>query len=238
MKRNWITGNPVRDIRSPKVSLKPTMPFTQEEMVRILAAVDTYRHETPKNGHENACRLRAFVLILRYTGMRIGDVVNFSAERLNGDRLFLYTQKTGVPVAVVVPEFVIRSLASTPRKNCKLLFWSGIGNLESAVRSWQTRLRKLFRLAGVANGHAHRFRDTFAVELLLAGIPIERVSVLLGHQSTRVTEKHYNPWCRSRQEQLEADLERAWSRDPLVLVEANSHAVATRRLRGARERLN
>jgi integrase/recombinase XerD len=143
-----------------------------------------------------------------------------------------------VPVAIVVPEFVIRALAATPRKTANCFFWSGIGNLESAVRSWQTRLRKLFSLAGVANGHAHRFRDTFAVELLLAGIPIERVSILLGHQSTRVTEKHYNPWCRSRQEQLEADLEKAWSRDPLVLVEANSQAVATRRLHGARERLN
>ena len=28
-------------------------------------------------------------------------------------------------------------------------------------------------------GHAHRFRDTFAVELLLASVPLERVSVLL-----------------------------------------------------------
>ena len=47
-------------------------------------------------------------------------------------------------------------------------------------------------------------------------------------------KKHYNPWVRSRQEQLEADLERAWSRDPLVLVEAK----ATRRLRGEREPVN
>jgi hypothetical protein len=70
--------------------------------------------------------------------------------------------------------------------------------------------------------------------LLLAEIPIERVSILLGHQSTRVTEKHYNPWVLARQEQLEADIERAWSRDPLVLVEAK----ATRRLRGEREGVN
>jgi hypothetical protein len=48
VRRNWITESPVRDLRSPKVSLKPTMPFTQEEMARILAAVDTYRHEAPK----------------------------------------------------------------------------------------------------------------------------------------------------------------------------------------------
>ena len=40
----------------------------------------------------------------------------------------------------------------------------------------------------------HRLRDAFAVELLLAGVPIERVSVLLGHTSVRITERHYNPW--------------------------------------------
>jgi integrase len=63
---------------------------------------------------------------------------------------------------------------------------------------------------------SHRFRDTFSVELLLSGVPIERVSILLGHQSVRITEKHHNPWIRSRQEQLEADVQRAWASDPLV----------------------
>jgi integrase-like protein len=170
----------------------------------------------------------------RFTGMRVSDVVGLTAERFDGNRLFLYTQKTGVPVHIVIPEFVLRVLESTPRKSENHFFWSGVGKLESIVRSWQTRLRRLFQLASVPNGHAHRFRDLFAVELLLAGIPIERVSILLGHQSTRVTERHYNPWVRARQEQLEADLERAWSRDPLVLVEAK----VTRRLRGERERVN
>jgi integrase len=234
MKRKWITECPVSDLKAPKVLMKPTMPFTHEEMVRILEAVDAYCKETPANGRENARRLRAFILLLRYSGMRISDVVNLSAERFVGNRLFLYTQKTGVPVHIVLPEFVLRVLESTPRKSEKHFFWSGVGKLESIVRSWQARLRRLFQLAGVENGHAHRFRDTFAVELLLVGIPIERVSILLGHQSTRVTEKHYNPWVRSRQEQLEADLERAWSRDPLVLVEAK----VTRRLRGEQVRVN
>jgi hypothetical protein len=45
-------------------------------------------------------------------------------------------------------------------------FLAGTGSLEGVVGSWQKRLRKLFRIAGVADGHAHRFRDTFAVELL------------------------------------------------------------------------
>ena len=45
----------------------------------------------------------------------------------------------------------------------------------------------------------------------------------LGHQSVRITEKHYAPWVRSRQEQLEADLANAWSRDPLVLLQSGVH---------------
>jgi len=63
--------------------------------------------------------------------------------------------------------------------------------LKSAVGKWQRRLPTLFKLADVAGSHAQRFRDTFAVELLLPGTPIERVSVLLGHRSVRITEKHY-----------------------------------------------
>ena len=34
----------------------------------------------------------------------------------------------------------------------------------------------------------------------------------------KVTQQHYNPWVRDRQQQLEADLQRAWNRDPLVLL--------------------
>ena len=80
---------------APKVSLRPTMPFTREEMIRILAALDFYAETA---GKANAQRLRAFVVLLRYSGMRIGDTVQCGPTRVDGKRLFLYTQKTGVPV--------------------------------------------------------------------------------------------------------------------------------------------
>lgn len=44
------------------------------------------------------------------------------------------------------------------------------------------------------------FRDTFAVEMLLAGVPLEQVSILLGHKSVKITEKHYAPWVKARQD--------------------------------------
>jgi integrase len=42
---------------------------------------------------------------------------------------------------------------------------------KSAVADWQRSFRRLF----------YMFRDTFAVEMLLAGVPIDQVSILLGH---------------------------------------------------------
>ena len=53
-------------------------------------------------------------------------------------------------------------------------------------------------------------RDTFAVSLLLKGVSIEIVSKLLGHSSIKVTERHYAPWVKARQKQLETEVRRIW----------------------------
>ena len=144
-------------------------------------------------------------------------------------KLFLYTAKTGTAVYCPLPEAVAGALGAIPTTNNKHhFFWTGESEPKSAVGDWQRSLRKLFALANVAHGHAHRFRDTFAVELLLEGVPLERVSVLLGHQSTRITEKHYSPWVRARQEQLEADVRRTWAAG----LVAQAASKVTQKLRG------
>jgi integrase/recombinase XerD len=218
-RRKWIEENPATELKAPKVSLCPTMPYSREEMKRILAATEGYEFDVPHRCKENARRLRALILLLRFSGMRISDAIGLSTDRISGNRLFLYTQKTGVPVNLILPEVVVAALARIPLNGRQYWFWSGSGKLDSAVTNWRARLQRLFKLAKVADGHAHRFRDTFAVELLLAGVPIERVSILLGHQSVRITEKHYSPWAESRQAQLEGDLRNAWKNDPLSRIE-------------------
>ncbi|PYT23519.1 MAG: hypothetical protein DMG57_31745 [Acidobacteria bacterium] len=139
---------------------------------------------------------------MRYSGMRIGDTATCERDRLNGGKLFLY--------------FVAEALNTMPPVSQRYFFWSGEGTKETVSGNWRRGLRDLFDLAGIKDGHPHRFRDTFAVELLLASVPIEQVSALLGHSSVRITEKHYAPWVRDRQVQLEASLVRAWARDRIV----------------------
>jgi integrase/recombinase XerD len=219
--RKWIVENPAASMKTPKVSICPTMPFSSDEFLKILTACEGLQVAPKLCSRLTAHRLKTLILLMRYTGMRISDAVTFTTDRLDGNRLFLYTAKTGTPVYTVLPDLVLKALAETPRITDTRYFWSGNGKKQTAICDWQEKMKKAFDLAGISKGMgnavSHRLRDTFAVGLLMAGVPIERVAVLLGHQSVRVTEKHYNPWVRSRQEQLEADVRNAWANEPPII---------------------
>ena len=75
-------------------------------------------------------------------------------------------------------------------------FWTGESKRKSVIGNWQRALKRLFKLAKVAGGHPHRFRHTFAAELLMAGAPLTSVAQLLGHSTERITEKHYSAWIK------------------------------------------
>jgi len=182
------------------------LPFEDAEIDRALEAADrlqTWGTFGPQ--------LRAMILLLRHSGLRIQDAACLERARLNDDKLFLYTQKTG----------------------------------ETTVKNWNRVFQKLFATCDppVVGGHPHRFRDTFAISLLLRGAELPNVSILLGHSSIRVTERHYSPWVKARQEQLEADVrlpssplriarnDSAWRRRSLIrlvnlLIESESKTAA------------
>ncbi|MEE8177497.1 MAG: phage integrase SAM-like domain-containing protein, partial [Acidobacteriota bacterium] len=106
----WIQANPARKIKNPKVTHRPTMPFTREEMIRILAACERYPDGQGRTGQANAERLRALVLLLRYSGLRIQDAATLSRDHVADGKLFLYTAKTGTPVYCPLPDFVVNAL--------------------------------------------------------------------------------------------------------------------------------
>ena len=204
----WIHTNPAKGIKPPVVHQRPTLPVTNEDFEKILWACDLY----PTNGiyeEGNRVRLKAFVLMLRYSGLRIRDVTLLSDDKLKGNKLLLYSAKTKVPVYVPLPDFVVKELHKAGELiSGKYFFWSGHGEIKSCVNDWQRSLARLSKLAGV-KFHAHQLRDSFAVDLLSNGVSLEDVATLLGN-TVKIAEKHYAPWVKSRQISLEKSIEKAW----------------------------
>lgn len=213
----------MKALRKPKMpEVVPTDYFRPQEFQQIVAATYRYKYKGRDSKHRPT-RLRAFVQVMRWAGLSILDTIKLERNALSqsaegDDQIFLYRSKTGVPVYVVIPPDVADLLKSLPQSNPKYFFWSGRGKPTTAKRAYFRSLQKLFTLADIKNEngdpkrcHPHMFRDTFAVELLLAGNPIDQVSLLLGHSSVKITERHYAPFCKARQLQLTSAVKRAWS---------------------------
>jgi integrase len=222
VRRGYISQNPTMGLGKIKVVQVPTDYFPRDEFQRILDA--TSRCGDKRGGvvpiEDNRTRLRTMTLLMRWSGLRIRDAVTLERNRLHGDSLMLYQAKTGTPVYVPLPPQVVEALRNVPpgpKPNPRYFFWSGNGQPKSVVADWQRSYRRLFKLANLtqADGspkrcHPHMFRDTFAVEMLLAGVPIDQVSLLLGHASVKITEKSYSPFVKARQVQLQESVRNAW----------------------------
>src|SRR5262249_17212327 len=113
-------------------------------------------------------------------------------------------------VWIPIPSFVSAVLEQVPRHG-DYYFQTGEAERKTVRGMWDRTLRIIFAMAGIKGGHAHRFRDTSAVELLLQGVDLQDASILLGHSATKVTEKHYALWVKARQERLEAAVRSTWT---------------------------
>jgi len=204
VENGWLRENPAKSLARPVFVKKPAVPFSTEEMEKILWATEVYP-DSPKGRRE---KVSAFVLVLRYTGLRIGDVVALRKEHVNNGKLCLQTAKTGTGVWIPLKD-ELRAALDRLETSAGYFFYSGDGTLKSAISSWSRTMRTLFRLAGVT-GHPHQFRHYFSVDLLSKGVPIEDVAALLGHSSSLVTARYYNAYVKVRQDRLEAEIEKAW----------------------------
>lgn len=192
VENEWITKNPAKSIKAPQVKPNPTLPYSQIEIAKIMENADD--------------RAQVFYRLLLHSGLRILDAAQLRPERIEDGKLLLYQAKTGQPVWCPLPPSLIQELSKIPLTG-GFYFAVQSEKPESIAEYYRKKLHK------IQDGfHAHRFRDTFAVNLLQAGVPLEEVSILLGHSSLKITEQHYAPWVASRQTRLEELVKRTWDK--------------------------
>lgn len=194
-----------------KVDEPPTMPLTDEEYKKLLAAIP----EKFKDAKQ-AARVRALIQLMRHSGLAIRDASTLEKNQIIHDkkkdvyRIVTQRQKTGTHVSVPIPANIAKEVLAVLNGNPRYVFWTGHGQAETTAKYWQRQFRKLRKASGLSELHSHQLRDTFAVDLLSKGVPLEEVSKLLGHESIKTTEKSYAKWVPARQDRLDNLVMATW----------------------------
>ena len=203
--RKWMADNPAKPLKAPKEVAIEKKPYDAAELEKIAWAIPLFPIKGIY-GEKNRERIVAFVAVLRWTGLRIRDVVQLKRSMVSEEFITLRTHKNGKPVQLPLHPDMKALLSKMPAG--EYFFWSGEGNPKSCVGDWQRTLRRLSALSGV-HIHAHRWRHTFATELLAKGVPVSEVAAILGN-SPRIVEKHYSQWISSRQEAINVAVKATW----------------------------
>ena len=144
----------------------------------------------------NKVRDRALILLLLRTGMRIGELLNVKVADiiLPERKILLYLGEKNYQGRVVYfgedAEVALHEWLRI-RKQKKYLFYSPTRENLSYVAAW-TVMKKILERAGLSGkGYSlHSLRHTFATDMLNAGLRVEVLQRLLGHQSLDITMRY------------------------------------------------
>jgi integrase/recombinase XerD len=202
----YLSRNPSLLVKRQKYDRVQTQPLTSpkqfETVISATYEYDAARYtlrDTPEYGRD----LRAIFILMRWTGIRLIDALMLKRSAVKGGLLNLVTKKTGKPIVDrPLPQSVIEALEAIPENLPHVrkgyYFWSSTcADEDNLTVVWTGRIKRLNRYVSLKDDdgkpmefRSHMLRDTFAVELLLQGVPLENVSYLLTHDSVKMTEKY------------------------------------------------
>jgi integrase/recombinase XerD len=191
--KKWIASDPTQGLPKIKVRQEPTQYVPREEFSKLLKVISD-----PK--------WHALTLLLRWSGLRITDALKLERKHIVNGLLMIHQGKTSTPVTIPLPPRAVNALEKLPKTGEPFFD----GETEPQADAFRSVLKRAAKRAGLKHVHPHQLRDTFAVEMLLSGATLDQVSKALGHSSVTVTERHYAPWVKARQDLLNATIRKSW----------------------------
>jgi integrase/recombinase XerD len=184
MEQEVISGSFLK--RSIRLKLPDTLPraMSPADVRKLLSVIEDARD-------------RALFLLLLRTGMRIGEALGLRLNDLDikGRKIHLFEgEKNSMGRVVYLSDdalFAIKLWLRRRDKNKEFVFY-GQGNTHLCYSTGRSRFVNYLKKAGLEQkGYTvHCLRHTFASELLNAGMRLECLQQLLGHQDIEVTRRY------------------------------------------------
>lgn len=189
--------NPALRVRTPRIPPSDVTPYTSEEIDVMLTAARA------RSGL--AARVEeAAISTLRFTGLRVQELVDLRLEAVDLTARRLEVIGKGGHQRVLPIAHDLRALLDGylrwTRPACSASRWLFASPRSRPDGPWAGRIapsaiRRAVREVGEAAGvggrhHPHRWRHTFATELLRAGVDVHSAQRLLGHVKAGTTANY------------------------------------------------
>ena len=181
-----VTEHVVRKVKKPRYLKKRVIPFTEDEVRRLMKACRSRRD-------------RAVVMVLLDCGLRAAELCMLTVDDWTPGYLKIRQGKGKksrvVPICKPTEDVLFRQLCKRRIgpggiSGGRSLFASNISGNAMNYNALRSVMRRLERLSSVANVHPHRFRHTFAISFLRNGGNIYTLKVILGHSTLEMVQNY------------------------------------------------
>jgi site-specific recombinase XerD len=172
----------VYEIKRPKKDKKLPVVLSQKEVFRILSLVTNIKHRT--------------ILMLIYSGgLRIGEAVKLRVEDIDPERKLIYIKsaKGRKDRYTILSDVALKTAQKyfDLYKPQRWLFPGSRPDKHITTRTVQAIFEDACKNAGITKDVSpHSLRHSFATHLLESGIDLRYIQELLGHKSSKTTERY------------------------------------------------
>jgi site-specific recombinase XerD len=177
-----ISQDPANSVTHPKISQKPP---------RILSPLE---YRALRDVCRDDPRSYAIVELMLQAGLRISEVANLEISDIQEDKIIIrpYESHKGrvIPLNNAAKRALENYLQYRPQtKKSTNLFITKNGH-QLLIRNIRNSLNRYFKIAEITDVYVNNLRDTFVVQQLKAGVPLNVVSQIIGHKRVSSTEKY------------------------------------------------
>jgi integrase/recombinase XerD len=173
-RKEYFVERPLKDRKLPTV-------MSEEEIQALFRHTKNLKH-------------RCLLYFLYSGGLRISELLNLTHESIDPDRGLIYVSNgKGKKDRVTLLSKVAFSCLTEYVRHYKPVTWlfEGPDRSQYSCRSVNNIIKRSCELAGITKRvSAHTLRHSFATHLLERGTDLRYIQSLLGHESSRTTERY------------------------------------------------
>lgn len=148
-------------------------------------------------------RTLAIVELMLQAGLRISEVADLHLEDVKESELLIKAYESHAQRTIPLNQAAVKSIKDylTERQSSKsrYLFVTKTGR-QLLVRNIRSILNRYFEKAGLQGVKVNDLRNTFIVEQLSSGVPLDVISKIVGHKRLSTTERYLSLVSKNGQE--------------------------------------